>query len=165
MAAMGEDLGLRETSAGDPPRDADRRSLEHWLVLCVPLAGLVLMAVLALAVEPDPRGFGTHEKLGLPACKSMEWFGIPCPGCGVTTSVALASRGRLLDSIRNQPFGIVTVLGILVSSVWTVRGHLRGRDLYRDLQVVRWRPWTIGLGSALAATWIYKVALVFGAFS
>jgi len=142
---------------------ARHRSFEHWLVLIVPLAGLALIATFAFVVEPDARGFGTHEKFGLPSCKTMDWFGVPCPGCGVTTSVALASRGRFLESIRNQPFGIVVVLGILVAAVWAICGHFRGRDLYGDLLAIRARPWVVGLGSALGAAWIYKLALVFGA--
>jgi hypothetical protein len=151
--------------AEEPPlAGPPRRTYEHWLVLLVPLAGVALIAIFAFAVEPDPRGFGTHQKFGLPSCKSMEWFGVPCPGCGVTTSVALASRGRFLESIRNQPFGIVVVLGIFAATVWAVRGHVAGRNLYADLRAIRARPWWIGMGSALAAAWIYKFALVFGAF-
>lgn len=159
-------LGGRGIVAGDPPRaDAPlpRRSVAHWLVMLVPAAGLALIAIFAFLVEPDARGFGTHEKLGLPSCKLMEWTGVPCPGCGVTTSVALASRGRFLESIRNQPFGVVVVLGIVVAAVWAVRGHLRGRDLYADLVAIPVKPWAIGLGSALGAAWVYKLALVFGA--
>ena len=32
---------------------------------------LILIAVLAIArwLEPDPKGFGTHMQLGLPACQ------------------------------------------------------------------------------------------------
>jgi len=159
-------LGGPPIVAEAPPRvgSVPRRSVEHWLVLLLPLGGLALMAVFAFAVPPDPRGFGTHEKLGLPSCKMMDWFGVPCPGCGVTTSVALASRARILDSVRNQPFGLVVVLGILVGSVWVLRGHARGRDLYADLVAVRAKPWVVGLGTVMAVCWAYKLALVFGAF-
>ena len=166
MTAMESELGTGGIVAEDPPiaeTAARRRSFEHWLVLLAPLAGLALLAVFAFAVTPDPRGFGTHEKLGLPSCKLMEWFGVPCPGCGVTTSVALAARGRILDSIRNQPFGLVVVLGILVGTVWTIRGHARGRNLYADLVAIPPRPWAIGLGTALGVAWIYKLLLVFHA--
>jgi hypothetical protein len=168
---MGREIESASTSEEDPPfvealveAPPKRRSLEHWLVLCVPLAGLALIAVFAFLVEPDARGFGTHERLGLPSCKSMDWFGVPCPGCGVTTSVALASRGRFLDSMRNQPFGLVVVLGILAGSIWALRGHFLDRNLYSDLVAIRVRPWAIGLGTVLAICWIYKLALVFGAF-
>ena len=164
---MESEVSERGIVSEDPPRVQPmprRRPLEHWLVLLVPLAGLALIALFAFVVEPDARGFGTHEKLGLPSCKMMDWFGVPCPGCGVTTSVALASRGRLLDSIRNQPFGVVVVLGIFVATVWAIRGHVRGRNLYADLMAMPMKPWGIALGTALALAWIYKLALVFGAF-
>jgi len=166
MGAMDSELGSHGIVGEDPPvadAAASRRPFEHWLVLLAPLAGLALIAVFAFVVKPDPRGFGTHEKLGLPSCKLMDWFGVPCPGCGVTTSVALASRGRILDSIRNQPFGIVVLLGILVGTVWVIRGHARGRNLYSDLVAIPPRPWAIGLGTALGVAWIYKFLLVFGA--
>lgn len=164
---MESDVGGRGIVTEDPPRvrpTPRRRPLEHWLVLLIPFAGLALIAVFAFVVEPDARGFGTHEKFGLPSCKTMDWFGVPCPGCGVTTSVALASRGRLLDSIRNQPFGVVVVLGILVATAWAIRGHVRRRNLYADLMAIPMKPWGIVLGTVLALTWIYKLALVFGAF-
>lgn len=163
---MEQELSGPEIVAEEAPLASEfpaRRSLEHWFVFLLPLAGLALIVTFAFFVEPDARGFGTHEKLGLPSCKMMDWFGVPCPGCGVTTSFALASRGHLLDSIRNQPFGIVVVLGVLVATVWAVRGHARGRNLYSDLVAIPARPWAIGLGSALGVAWIYKLALVFGA--
>lgn len=166
MDAMESEIGGSGIVAQEPPRSSStsrRRPLEHWLVLLVPLAGIALIAVFAFIVPPDPRGFGTHEKLGLPSCKMMDWFGVPCPGCGVTTSFALASRGHILASIRNQPFGIVVVLGVLVASVWAIRGHARGRNLYSDLVAIPPRPWAIGLGTALGVAWIYKLLLVFGA--
>jgi hypothetical protein len=164
---MEGDNGGRGIITEEPPRvqpTSRRRPLEHWLVLLTPLAGLALIAVFAFVVEPDTRGFGTHEKLGLPSCKMMDWFGVPCPGCGVTTSVALASRGRLLESIRTQPFGVVVMLGILVGTVWAIRGQIRGRNLYADLVAIPRKPWGIALGTLLGVAWIYKVALVFGAF-
>jgi hypothetical protein len=66
--------------------------------------------------------------------------------------------------MRNQPFGLVVVLGILAGSIWALRGQLLGRNLYSDLVAIRVRPWAIGLGTVLAICWIYKLALVFGAF-
>lgn len=42
---------------------------------------------------PDPRGFGTHERLWLPPCYFQFFFHIPCPACGLTTSFAHLSKG------------------------------------------------------------------------
>ena len=138
------------------------RSNEHWIVLVGAFLGLVLLLVLACFVAPDPRGYGTHEKLGLPPCAMMKWFGVPCPGCGVTTSVTLATHARFLDAARTQPFGLVVALAIPLAAIWAVVGHLRGRDLYRDLNAVRPGPWLWWIGGALALSWFYKLALVFG---
>jgi hypothetical protein len=141
-----------------------KRSPEHGFILAGALLGVVLLAVLAWFVAPDPRGYGTHEKLGLPPCAMMKWFHVPCPGCGVTTSVTLAAHARFLDAARTQPFGLVVAFAIPLAAVWALVGHFRGRDLYRDLVAVRLRPWLWWIGGALALSWFYKLAVVFGAF-
>jgi hypothetical protein len=139
------------------------RSLEHWFVLAGALMGPALLVVLAFLVAPDPRGYGTHERLGLPACAMMKWFGVPCPGCGVTTSVTLAAHARFLDAARTQPFGLVVAFAIPLAAAWAVSGHFRGRDLWRDLNAVRLRPWLWVIGAALALSWAYKLAIVLAA--
>ena len=136
------------------------RSIEHAFVLAACLAAPLLLLGFGLWLAPDARGFGTHEKLGLPPCLMMKWFHVPCPGCGVTTSVALAAHGRILDSLRNQPFGLLVALAIPAVAVWALAGHLRGRDLYRDLNGLRLRPWIWWVVAALAVSWVYKLALV-----
>ena len=131
-------------------------------MLAAALGALLLLVAFAVWIEPDPRGFGTHEKLGLPSCKMMEWWGIPCPGCGVTTSVDLAARRRFLASIRNQPFGFLVAIGLPLGALWAITGHFRGRDLYRDLYSLKMGRWGIWLGAALFAAWLYKIAMVRG---
>ena len=126
------------------------------------LLGPVLLATLAWFVAPDPRGYGTHEKLGLPPCVMMKWLHVPCPGCGVTTSVTLAAHGQLVDAARTQPFGVIVALAIPLAALWALLGHFRGRDLYRDLNAVRLRPWLWVLGGALTLSWIYKLVCVLG---
>ena len=70
---------------------AGRLLLVVWSVIL--LAGFALAARL----EPDPRGFGTHQRLGLPPCTFQSMFNIPCPSCGMTTSFANVVRGRFGD--------------------------------------------------------------------
>lgn len=139
------------------------RSFEHWIVLAGTFLGLALFFALACFVTPDPRGYGTHEKLGLPPCAMMKWLHVPCPGCGVTTSVALAAHARFLDAARTQPFGLVVALAIPLTAIWALAGHFRGRDLYRDLNAVRLGPWVWWLAGALALSWAYKIAIVLAA--
>ena len=148
----------------DSKEDDARRQPEHWVIL----GGAVLapsgLALLGLLLEPDPRGFGTHEKLGLRPCMPMELWNVPCPGCGVTTSVTHAVRGDLLGSLAVQPFGLVVVLSVLIFLGWALTGHLRGRDLWDDLSHIRWSRWMTIAGALMGTAWIYKTAAVRGWF-
>ena len=137
-----------------------RHSIEHWLLLGVALGGIAALLVLGLFVDPDPRGFGTHEKLGLPACKMMEWWHVPCPGCGVTTSVSLAAHGRFWASIVNQPFGFVCALGVPLYAVFCGVIHLRGRDLNDELHRLKLGKLGLAIACVLVLSWIYKIAAV-----
>jgi hypothetical protein len=141
-----------------------RRSREHWLVLACALALPVALLVLGRALEPDPRGWGTHEQLGFQPCLPMRAWNFPCPGCGVTTSVALAARGRPLAALRTQPFGLVALTAALATAAWALLGHARGCDLQAELARVRWRRWSTTLATLAILSWVYKIALVRGSF-
>jgi len=147
-------------SSEDPPPEPPRprRSFEHYAILVLAVGSLAGVLALGFLVEPDPRGFGTHEKLGLAPCWLMERFGVPCPGCGVTTSLALAGHGHLLASFVNQPFGFLLAVLSLVAAVWAVLGSLRGQDLWADLSRRRFWNWATPLAAALIAAWAYKLS-------
>ena len=49
-------------------------------------------------------------------CSFREWFGIPCPNCGMTRSVLLSLHGRLGDALGLNPAGPVLVLGVALFS-------------------------------------------------
>lgn len=137
-----------------------QRSIEHWLVMGFAAAAVAAVVVLGVLVDPDPRGFGTHEKLGLPPCKMMEWWHVPCPGCGVTTSVSLAAHGHFWASIVNQPFGFLCALGVPVFALFCLSTQLRGRDLNEELH--RWKPGKLALAitCGVVLAWVYKIAVV-----
>jgi len=137
-----------------------KRTPLHWVVVAAATVALLGLGLLGAFVTPAPEGYGTHEQLGLPPCSSMARFGVPCPGCGVTTSVALAAHGRLVDSFLNQPFGLlVALLGALLIP-WTLYGLLRGRDLGEGLARLAGKPTLISLGAVFLASWIYKLWIV-----
>ena len=79
------------------------------------MAGLALL-ITARSLEPDPRGFGTHEQLGLIPCCFHRWTGRVCPTCGATTALAHALRGNIADAATANLGGALlrgmTVLGI-----------------------------------------------------
>jgi len=74
-------------------------------------AGLALLfgGILGVAVwlEPEAAGYGTHQQLGLSTCSILQWTGYPCPMCGMTTTFAAAAEGDLVFALWNQPFGVV----------------------------------------------------------
>ncbi len=110
--------------------------------------------------EPDPRGLGTHEQLGARPCSMIRWFDLPCPGCGVTTSVTLATHGDFWASFANQPFGFLAfALGALFS-LWAPIAHFLGRNLYLDLMRVLSKRVMLGLLLFVLAAWIYKMRLM-----
>ena len=139
-----------------------RRGAEHWLVLGATLAALVVLVAAGLFLEPDERGYGTHERLGLLPCMPMELWNVPCPGCGVTTSVTHAARGEIWSSIRTQPFGFLVALGMVGCAGWAVVGHLCGRDLWSDTRRLNGARWLSVGAFLLALAWMYKLASVRG---
>jgi hypothetical protein len=153
MAAVDEAATAREPGE----RAADRTPL-HWVLMACAAAALVALPLLAL-VEPDPRGHGTHERLFLPPCAAMAWFGVPCPGCGVTTSAALALQGEPARALATQPFGALLALLALLSLPWTAAQLARGRDLGHAARRID-RRWAWALAAALALSWVYKLAVV-----
>ncbi len=153
------DAPHRDEGSRTGSTNAAARSPEHWLCFALGLAFPLGLVAARVFLDPDPRGFGTHEQLGLWPCRSMALFGIPCPGCGVTTSVALAVRGRFLDSLATQPFGTLAVLLGLSFSIWSIVRHLEGRDLHVLLRRERLTPGWIALGAALGLSWVYKLAV------
>ena len=76
----------------------------------------------------------------------------------MTTSVAHATRGEIVDSLRTQPFGLVLALAGLWFAAWALVTHLRGKDAGLALMRRRpWKAWRLAVGVALAA-WVVKAA-------
>ena len=144
------------------PAALPERSREHYLVLIGAWLALLGLCAIGLALTPDPRGFGTHEQLGFQPCLPVRLWNVPCPGCGVTTAVALAFHGQPLASLRTQPFGLVTILATVGFALLTLRLHLARRDAYRALPGLPWRVLAPFAILALGLSWIYKLASMRG---
>ncbi len=102
----------------------------RWVdrLAAVLLVGLGIFFVVLLAtIEPDARGHGTHEQLGMEPCSWPQVWGKPCPTCGVTTAATLLVHLRPVDAVVAQPFGaFLAAVGILVAGIaaWSlVRGE------------------------------------------
>jgi len=82
---------------------------------------------IAFLLNPDPRGYGTHQQLGLPPCTFQLLFGRHCPGCGMTTSFSHFVRGQFVKSARANVAAtlLATVCAMLIP--WCLWSALRGR--------------------------------------
>ena len=109
------------------PDDEQRLSWEGRLITAF-CGGLLLAGfTVAAALPPDPRGFGTHQALGLPPCGFRIWYGIPCPCCGCTTCFALFVRGRWAEALTANAGGFVLALICALAVPWCVLSARRGR--------------------------------------
>jgi len=113
----------------------------------------------ALFVVPDPRGFGTHEQLGLSPCRFKTMFDIPCPSCGMTTSFSNFIRGRFITSAEANPAGFLLAAVCAVGIPWCWLSVWTGRF---------WRmsspdAWLMGILFALCCVsvlqWMVRLAL------
>ncbi|MGQ0637525.1 MAG: DUF2752 domain-containing protein [Planctomycetaceae bacterium] len=120
---------------------------------------LFLLGGFALAwrLEPDPRGFGTHESLGLPPCTFRALCGLPCPSCGMTTSFAYLTHGRLTDACHANVGGALLGLVCAVQVPWCWCSAWCGRLVGIS------QPTRAGLAMALvvagvsAANWLWHI--------
>ena len=82
---------------------------------------------LALWLNPDPKGYGTHQQLGLPPCSFRLLFGYPCPGCGMTTCFAYFVRGQFNEALRANSAGFVLAAVCFLLIPWCFWSAVRGR--------------------------------------
>ena len=90
--------------------------------------GLILLAT-AARLQPDPRGYGTHEQLGLTPCYFRHLTDQPCPWCGATTAWAHALRGEVGLAVRANAVGTLACGIALVAVPWILLSAAVGRWL------------------------------------
>ena len=97
------------------------------LVLFVCGAGIVTLLAMAATLEPDARGYGTHQQLGLPPCTIVELFGVRCPSCGMTTAWSHTLRLQLVQAVKSSVSGMLLAMLSLFSGPWLMVSAGRGR--------------------------------------
>ena len=97
------------------------------VLLVVGACGLLLGFGLAARLEPDVRGYGTHQQMGLPPCSFRLLLNLPCPSCGGTTCFALFVRGRWWQamSANAATFVLACVCAGLIP--WSLGSAVHGR--------------------------------------
>ncbi len=129
----------------------DRAVAVAILVIATAIVGLLL------TLQPDPRGLGTHEQLGMEPCGWAQGpNGIPCPTCGVTTAACLVVHLHPIDAVKTQPFGAVMALAGLALA-GAAAFCLAKRKAFLDL--IAWLPYgtiVVSFTVLLLASWLYK---------
>lgn len=130
--------------------------LDRAVALTVLGAGVAVIWALA-GVEPDARGYGTHEQLGMAECGWPQRYGMPCPTCGVTTAACYLVHWLPWRALVTQPFGAaLTATGLFVMAN-ALADLLRGYSFMTRAYSLRLGHWVIGGALLLLAAWGYKV--------
>lgn len=127
---------------GLPRRALAGQALLFGLWLSVTIAGF--------ALRPDPQGHGTHTQFGLPPCPSALFWDRPCPGCGLTTSIAALLHGDLGLAFRAHAFGPPLYLFFTAVAWLAMARFVAGRRLDTSS-----RAWTIGLAAFTVSFLLY----------
>lgn len=127
-----------------------------WLV-----ASGASLAVLCLAraLHPDPRGFGTHEQLGLPPCGFLSLTHWPCPGCGLTTAFSCMARGDVLSALRANAFGVPLFAIVCAAAPFCTWAALRDLSSREALARVGGPRTLVLLALGWMSSWIVRVWL------
>ena len=125
------------------------------------LTALPCWAILAVGLSLTARGKGdgTHVQMGLPECRTMVVNGVPCPTCGLTTSITAAAHGDFAASARANAFGTVLFFAIVLAGVIGILQAASGRNLLGRIFRRRWWFLCGILITGVLAGWAIKLAI------
>ena len=91
--------------------------------------GIGVLFAVAVCLQPDGKGYGTHQQLGLPECQFLKMTGWKCPQCGMTTSFAYTVRGQAVQAWNANPCGPILAIALAVIFPWCLVAGFAGRSL------------------------------------
>ncbi|MBC7288489.1 MAG: DUF2752 domain-containing protein [Armatimonadetes bacterium] len=120
-------------------------------------AAAAAVVLAAHVVEPDVRGYGTHTHVLPVECLFRRITHLPCPGCGLTTSFALAARGQWKEALRTHYLGPAAYLATWVLFFWGIFAAL---GALRAPSEVLGRTWVIvAIAALMIAAWALRIAI------
>ena len=117
------------------------------LILC---AGAV---VVAAWLTPNPHGYGTHTRLHLPPCAFREMTGLPCPSCGLTTSMAYMAQFQFGRAFFANPFGCVGFPTVVLIGILSAFSLVSGASFSRIMEKVFGLKVLYGLALLFILSW------------
>jgi hypothetical protein len=137
-----------------------RLSIVGRLIAFAICTGAITVLYTAASIEPSATGVGTHLQLGMQPCGFLQRTGLPCAGCGMTTSFAHLVRGHVISSFVAQPFGMFLCI-LCAASVWAgAYIAITGKASHRLVQLISTRVHIIAWPTIAISAWLWKVALI-----
>ena len=88
---------------------------------------MATVLTVAANLQPDAKGMGTHQQLGLDPCFFPDKLGFPCPACGMTTSWSYLMNGEVANSARVNFGGFLLALACIIAVPWFLLTAIRGK--------------------------------------
>ena len=114
------------------------------------------MIWLLAGLDPDPRGLGTHEQLGMTPCSWPATLGMPCPTCGCTTAAVLLIHLSPWRALVTQPFGAGLAAGGIAFAVLALLCLVRGESFVERIAMLPYGTLTLVAIALLLGSWFYK---------
>ena len=141
-------------STSDLPILRSRPATDAYLAL-----GAAAFLLAAHLLTPDPSGVGTHRQILPVPCFFLALTHIPCPGCGLTTSVTWAAHGRLDRSFACHYLGPFLYFAGWLILIWSIGAAAFG--LPSATHLFRRRGFLIALLVLYLGAWIVRLSIVF----
>ncbi|HNS98895.1 MAG TPA: DUF2752 domain-containing protein [Polyangiaceae bacterium] len=109
MSKWWPEVHSQDRNTANTPVVMQRRQRHQAMVWGLLVLGLGGMLGVSFLVSPDDIDEGRVALT--PACPTKQWFGMPCPTCGMSRAFASLSRGQWGEAMRyNRASPIVYVL-------------------------------------------------------
>ena len=141
------------------PHPTEKLPWPQRVILVALGGGLLSLLIVAALLEPDPRGFGTHQRLGLPPCTFRLWTGLRCPSCGMTTSWSHLMRGHVIRALWANAGGLVLGCAALGLAPWALVSGLRGRWWWRPIDERSALVFVLVLALVTLIDWIIRICV------
>lgn len=130
------------------------KSARHVQILVIS-SSIVILALLLKVVPPDRVAFRFAPSWVLPeTCGSRLFFGMSCPGCGLTRSFVYLARGEFSNSYQVNRVGGVIAIAVLLQIPYRVLA-LRSCRYNVSPQTAKW--FGNFLIAVLVANWIWSL--------
>lgn len=95
-------------------------------------------------------------------CIIKNLTGYPCPSCGTTRAIQLLFHGKIVDSLKMNPFGIIVAMLMIIAPLWIVLDLIFKKETFysnykKAETIVRIRWVAIFLIVLVILNWIWNI--------